>query len=171
MREVLEGLQRFLEAGGPVLWVIGLTAVLLGALIIERYWYFRWDFPQHMTKEVERWSERKDRHSWYALRIRDASIADAGARLNHTLPMIKALIAVCPLLGLLGTVTGMMAVFDVIAVLGTGNVRAMASGISRATIPTMAGMMVAIPGLYFRSRLQREMARRVEYLSDRLTLA
>ncbi len=171
MEAVLEGIQRFLEAGGPVLWVIGWTAVLLATLIIERYWYFRRDFPRYMAKEVRRWVERRDRHSWYALRLRDALIADAGARLNHTLPMIKTLIALCPLLGLLGTVTGMMGVFDVIAVLGTGNVRAMASGISRATIPTMAGMMVAIPGLYFRSRLQREMSRRVEYLSDRLTLA
>jgi biopolymer transport protein ExbB len=171
MEGALEGVRRFLEAGGPVLWAIGLTAALLGALIIERYWYFRWDFPRYMAREVRRWKQRKDRHSWYALRIRDALIAEAAARLNHLLPIIRALIALCPLLGLLGTVTGMIGVFDVIAALGTGNVRAMASGISRATIPTMAGMMVAIPGLYFRSRLEREMARRVEYLSDRLSLA
>lgn len=171
MPAMLEEIRQLLDAGGPVLAVIGLTAMLLGALIIERYWYFRRDFPRYVAREVRRWNTRADRHSRGALCIRDALIADAGARLNRTLPIIGALVALCPLLGLLGTVTGMMGVFDVIAVLGTGNVRAMASGISRATLPTMAGMMVAIPGLYFRSRLQREMIRRVASLADRLKLA
>jgi biopolymer transport protein ExbB len=50
-------------------------------------------------------------------------------------------------LGLLGTVTGMIQVFDVVAVLGTGNARALASGITMATLPTMVGMTVSIIGL------------------------
>ena len=64
----------------------------------------------------------------------------------------------------------MMAVFDIIAVLGTGNVRGMASGISQATIPTMAGMMVALPGIYFRVALQREVRRRIGQFADRLSI-
>ncbi len=63
--------------------------------------------------------------------------------------------AVCPLLGLLGTVTGMIHVFDVMAIQGSGNARAMAAGISMATTPTMAGMVVALSGLFFSSRLQQ----------------
>ena len=81
------------------------------------------------------------------------------------------MVAICPLLGLLGTVTGMIEVFDVVTTLGTGNARAMASGISRATIPTMAGMVVALPGLYFCLALEQRVNRSVKQLSDRLTMS
>ena len=60
---------------------------------------------------------------------------------------IKGLVALCPLLGLLGTVTGMIEVFDVMAYTGTGNPRAMASGVSKATLPTMTGLVISISGL------------------------
>jgi biopolymer transport protein ExbB len=171
MWQALDDIRRFLDTGGPVLWLIGLTAALLAALIIERYWYFRISFSNRTRREIENWQARSDRHSWQALRIRDALISQADVRLNATLPLIKLLVALCPLLGLLGTVTGMMEVFDIIAVLGTGNARAMASGISKATIPTMAGMVVAIPGLYFRVGLQREIKRRLMHFADHLTIA
>lgn len=170
MFDALEDIRRFLETGGPVLWVIGLAGALLAALIIERYWFFRRDFPRQAEREVAGWLARSERGSWHALRIREAIIADASIGLKRTLPLIRTLVALCPLLGLLGTVTGMMAVFDVIAVLGTGNARAMASGISRATIPTMAGMMVALAGFYFRIGLQRQAERQVEQLADRLAI-
>ena len=81
-------------------------------------------------------------------------ISEIKLRLSRSLPTIKTLIALCPLLGLLGTVTGMIQVFDVMAITGTGNARAMASGVSMATIPTMAGMVAALSGLYFGARLQ-----------------
>jgi len=171
MLETLDDMQRFLDTGGPVLWAIAVTALLLATLVIERYWYCRRDFPRRMQSEVARWRQRDDRSSWAALRIREALIADAGVQLRRSLPLIRVLVALCPMLGLLGTVTGMMAVFDVIAVLGTGNVRAMAAGISQATIPTMAGMLVALPGLYFRAGLQRDIDYRLEQFADRLTLA
>ena len=171
MVEILEEIRRFLETAGPVLWLIGGTAMLLGTMIIERYWYFALEFSKHSQQQVADWLARTDRHSWQALRIRDALISDANARLNRTLPLIKMLVAICPLLGLLGTVTGMMEVFDIIGMLGTGNARAMASGISRATIPTMAGMVVAIPGLYFRLELQRRIKRRLTHFADCLTIA
>ena len=75
--------------------------------------------------------------------------------MEKTLIVIKMLIAICPMLGLLGTVIGMIHVFDVMAVTGTGNARAMASGISQATISTMAGMIIAISGLYFHLLIKR----------------
>ncbi len=171
MFETLEAIRRFLETAGPVLWLIGFTAMLLGAMIIERYWYFRQEFTRQSAKQVNNWKARSDRHSWHALRIRDALISDADTRLNCTLPLIQMLVAICPLLGLLGTVTGMMEVFDIIGMLGTGNARAMASGISKATIPTMAGMVVAIPGLYFRVELQRKIKRQLIHFADCLTIA
>ena len=61
---------------------------------------------------------------------------------------IQILITLCPVLGLLGTVTGMIEVFDVMAFTGTGNPRLMAGGISKATLPTMTGLVISITGLF-----------------------
>jgi len=69
------------------------------------------------------------------------------AGLGKFLAMIGALVAVAPLLGLLGTVLGMIETFQVISVFGTGNANAMANGISIALITTEAGLLVAVPGL------------------------
>ena len=60
------------------------------------------------------------------------------------------------------------AVFDVVAALGTGNARAMAAGIGRATLPTMAGLVVALPGLYFTAQLEHAGGRHLARLADRL---
>ena len=98
-------------------------------------------------------------------------ISEARLSLSRMLPLLKALVALCPLLGLLGTVTGMIQVFDVVAALGTGNARAMAAGISRATIPTMAGLLVALPGLYFNLQLEQLTGRKAQELGDRLRMA
>jgi len=75
--------------------------------------------------------------------------------LEDRLAAIAVLAAVAPLLGLLGTVLGMIETFDVISVFGTGNSRAMASGISIALITTQTGLLVAIPGLLMSNRLNR----------------
>jgi biopolymer transport protein ExbB len=83
--------------------------------------------------------------------------------------MIKTLVALCPLLGLLGTVTGMIEVFDVMAVAGNGNPRAMASGVSMATIPTMAGMVAALSGLYMSAQLTNFARDEAQRLGDLLT--
>ena len=75
---------------------------------------------------------------------------------------IRILAGVAPLLGLLGTVTGMMATFDVITIFGTGNAKAMAGGISVALITTQTGLMVSIPGLYMNGFLTKR-AQNIKY--------
>jgi len=77
------------------------------------------------------------------------------SRLDDRLAVIGVLAAIAPLLGLLGTVLGMIETFDVIAVFGTGNSRAMASGIGVALITTQTGLLVAIPGMLMSNRLGR----------------
>ena len=89
---------------------------------------------------------------------------------NQGISMIQTFVALCPLLGLLGTVTGMIAVFQVLAVSGSGNVRAMAAGVSQATVPTMAGMVGALSGVLFVTILSRRATREVEFLEDTLTM-
>ena len=79
------------------------------------------------------------------------------------------MVALCPLLGLMGTVTGMIEVFDVMAFSGSGNARSMASGVSKATIPTMAGMVGALSGVFLVTLLNQKVNREVEDLEDNLT--
>ena len=73
--------------------------------------------------------------------------SDYKSLVNKDFYIIQTLIALCPVLGLLGTVTGMIEVFDVVSFFGTGNARALASGITKATLPTMTGMAISIVGL------------------------
>jgi biopolymer transport protein ExbB len=87
--------------------------------------------------------------------ILDETVMGLCASLDRYLAAIRVLSAVAPLLGLLGTVAGMMHTFEVITVFGTGNARAMAAGISVALITTQTGLMVAIPGLYMAGWLTR----------------
>ncbi|MEZ4389032.1 MAG: MotA/TolQ/ExbB proton channel family protein [Candidatus Krumholzibacteriia bacterium] len=86
-------------------------------------------------------------------------LALESARLDHQLEMrheaIGVLAAVAPLLGLLGTVLGMVETFQVISDFGTGNARALAGGISVALVTTQTGLLVAIPGLLVSNRLRR----------------
>jgi biopolymer transport protein ExbB len=79
--------------------------------------------------------------------------------LNRHLAVIAVLASVAPLLGLLGTVIGMVDTFDVLSVFGTGNVKGLASGISVALITTQSGLLVAIPGLLLSGYLYRRAAR------------
>jgi biopolymer transport protein ExbB len=166
--EVTQALRAFLEAGGPVLWVIGAVAAFMGFVIIERYWYIYLIFPAARSDYLARWRQRPRLSVWQTHRLRQSMIEGAQAHLQRFLPLLKNLVALCPLLGLLGTVTGMIQVFDVVAALGTGNARAMASGISRATIPTMSGLVVALPGLYFSLQLEQLTRRKAEQLGDQL---
>jgi biopolymer transport protein ExbB len=92
--------------------------------------------------------------------------------LERHVPTILMLASVAPLLGLLGTVTGMIATFDAISQVGTGNPRPLAAGISEALITTEFGLAVAIPGLILGGYLRRRVERfrsRLEALRFRLT--
>jgi len=89
-------------------------------------------------------------------------------RLRQHLPVIALLASIAPLLGLLGTVLGMIDTFQVISMHGTGNTRGMAGGISVALITTQAGLMVAVPGLLITTALSRR-AQRLELSFDEFT--
>ena len=161
-------LQSFLNAGGSVLNVILLAIVVLWILIFERYLFFKWELPSIKNALIERWGSARAHKNWFEERELEADISKAQMKIEKGIPMIKTLVALCPLLGLLGTVTGMIAVFDVLALSGTGNARMMASGISMATIPTMAGMVGALSGLFFGAQLDSKSKRIVEDLTEQL---
>lgn len=97
--------------------------------------------------------------------ILDELVLSLNRSLTEFLPLIGVLAAVAPLLGLLGTVTGMMSTFEVMSLFGTGNAKGMAGGISEALITTQTGLIVAIPGLYMKNFLER----RAQALQRQLT--
>ena len=157
------------DRGGFVLAVIMAVTFVMWTLIIERLWYLKYGHAVEADRAEREWASRADHVSWAARKIRYALVSQLAIKLNRSLGMISALIAICPLLGLLGTVTGMIEVFDVIAILGSGDPRAMAAGVSKATIPTLAGMVAALSGYYFGVRLRRAASSEIQTFANRLT--
>jgi biopolymer transport protein ExbB len=166
--QAIGAIRDFLELGGDVLWAIMFALFLMWTFILERLWYFYRVYPGRKRTIVQAWEARFDTDSWYARRIREGLLSQAALELKQNIGLIKALIAVCPLLGLLGTVTGMISVFDVMTHGGGGNARALAGGVSTATVPTMAGMVAALSGVYFGTWLEHKAQVEAETLENLL---
>jgi biopolymer transport protein ExbB len=173
-------------AGGIVMVPIILCSILAVAITLERLWTLREQsvVPTELTDKVWQWVENQalsdkqvaalQQHSplgrvlaaGLANRHRDRAVMleaidDAGRHVTHDLERflttLGTIAAISPLLGLLGTVTGMIRTFKAITVAGVGNPAAMAGGISEALFTTAAGLLVAIPALvayrYLRGRV------------------
>lgn len=166
----LETIRNFIELGGPVLWVIGGVTFAMWMLIIERIVYFRSGHRRMIRQAHNYWDNRTDYSSWKAHQIRNRIISLVSANAERNLTLIKTFVALCPLLGLLGTVTGMVEVFEVMAISGSGNPRSMASGVSKATVPTMAGMVAALSGVAMSAYLENKARREREFIADELII-
>ena len=164
-----EAVSRFMDMGGNVLWLIAILLFVMWMLIFERVWYFKTTWKSDAGKAIETWESRSERQSWSAKQIREKLISQAHMQINLYMPIIKTLVALCPLLGLLGTVTGMIEVFNIMAVTGGGDAKSMAGGVSRATIPTMAGMVAALSGVFANTYLTRVADRQGQFLEENLT--
>jgi biopolymer transport protein ExbB len=170
LADAIEAIRDFMNLGGPVLRAIAVTIFVMWALIIERMLFFRTTMKKMSRDIYNQWESRAERQSWNAKQIRELLISRFSEETNKGISVIQTLVALCPLLGLLGTVTGMISVFQVMAVSGSGNVRAMAAGVSQATVPTMAGMVGALSGVLLITLLSRRAANEVEFLEDSLTM-
>ena len=164
-----QAVSRLMDMGGDVLWLIAALLFVMWMLIFERAWYFKSGWKKDAGLTIATWESRQERQSWSAQQIREKLISESRMQINRYLPVIKTLVALCPLLGLLGTVTGMIEVFNIMAVTGGGDAKSMAGGVSRATIPTMAGMVAAISGVFANTYLTRVARRESEFLADNLT--
>lgn len=163
-------ISNFLLLGGDVLLLIGLAIFTMWTLIIERALFFYFRFPAKAGRVRRAWERRPDHMSWQAHQIRHALIMALRQQARAYIGTIKTVVALCPLLGLLGTVTGMISVFDVMASAGMGNPRLMADGVAKATVPTMAGMIGALSGVFAIYWLEWQARRRVDELADHMEI-
>lgn len=175
-----------IKAGGWLMWPILLCSVIAMAIIAERFWSLRKAriAPDNLVGRVWQWQKegRLDAERIHYLRVgsplgmvlaagllnRDHSreimkegIEEVGRHVAHELERflntLGTIASISPLLGLLGTVIGMIKVFTVITMQGVGNPAVLSEGISEALLTTAAGLSVAIPSLmfhrYFRGRV------------------
>ena len=168
----------FVKAGGWLMLPIIACSIVAVAIIVERFWSLQRKriTPQHLVAQVWHWAKANDldevkvnqlrsgsplgkviaaglinRH--HPREIMKESIEDAGRHivpeLERFLNTLGTIASVAPLLGLLGTVVGMIDVFAAIIEHGVGNPAVLAEGISKALVTTAAGLSVAIPALMF----------------------
>ena len=169
INDVLDIIFRFMNQGGPVLTYIAALTFVMWTLVFERFWYFHTALRRDLDAAISTWEARRERKSWNARQVRRQLISQAHLKINAGLPMIKTLVALAPLFGLLGTVTGMIEVFNIMAVTGGGDAKSMAGGVSKATIPTMAGMVAALSGVFINTYVTRIAERESVLLEDHLT--
>ena len=168
--DALYAVQRFFHAGGPVLYPIAIVAWILWIVLLERFWYYFTNYHRDVRAVQAVWTMRSERSSWYALAIRDKLLSQMHLKIDRNLSLIRTLITLCPLFGLLGTVVGMIDVFTVLSLTGGGDAKLMAGGVSRATIPTMAGMVAALSGVFANSYVSRKAQRERELIEEHLAM-
>ena len=166
--------EELVYTGGDVLLILFGIAFVLWWLIIERLWFFYGPSRfgrklRNLSDKLElvlaweaRWDVRK------ALWLRQRWVSESRMQANRSMMAIRGLVQICPLLGLLGTITGMIEVFATMSITGSNSARLLSDGIARATYPTFAGLVIALSGYYFitlfESHVRRESATLREYL-------
>lgn len=175
------------KAGGIVMVPIILASIVAAAIFLERVWtlQLRRVLPADLTEKVWKWVEQgqiTDKHI-HALQqnsplgkmlaaglanrhrsreVINQAIEDTGRHVVHELERfintLGTIASISPLMGLLGTVLGMIRTFNIIRTDGVGDPAAMAGGIAEALITTASGLTVAIPALlaykYLRGRVE-----------------
>ncbi len=171
--------ENYFRDGGPLMYPLLVVSLIMWLLIVERTLFlgrlYRKNMPlplavQHLRDNkfpdpkkyrgviallVGRFMELSSGNNELDRFILDESVVSVNHHLTNHLAAIGVLAAIAPLFGLLGTVTGMITTFDVLAIFGTGNSKAMAGGISEALITTQTGLLLAVPGLYMKNFLTR----------------
>ncbi|MDB5974127.1 MAG: MotA/TolQ/ExbB proton channel family protein [Nevskiales bacterium] len=155
------------ELGGFVVTLIFAACLIMWSIVIERWWYFSSVLPRQAERLLAAWEARTEHMSWTAHQVRKAMISRLNAGMSANLPLLRVLVPLCPLLGLLGTVTGMLNVFDAMAARGSADARSMANGVSEAMICTLSGLAVSITGLYPNFYFRRRVSRETERLADK----
>ena len=140
----------FFEKGGGVVLFIGLLIILMWSFILERFWYFKYIHSDVENDIQNSWRDTPDRKSWSGHQIRSMLISKANVKIRANLEYIRVAIVLAPLLGLLGTILGMIEV-------------------AKSNIPAMAGLMGAIPATFASRILEEKAKKQSDLLQEHLT--
>lgn len=162
-----EALSAMRQLGGPVVVWIFASCVLMWTIVLERLWYFSRILPVDAESALAQWNRRDNKLSWASQQIRTAMISRLNSAMNSRLLILRVLVPMSPLLGLVGTVLGMLAVFDSMAALGSADARSMATGVSEAMVCTLTGLAVSISGLFPVYYFKRKSFMETERLADK----
>jgi biopolymer transport protein ExbB len=194
--ELLHNSYDYLMQGGWIMIPLSIVSLIMWILIFERLYTFmtlqRKDITSDLALQVIEGEELDLYSKGVKTQLVKAFVeertgipkvdrdilrqitVDLRRSMEKYLPAIAVLASIAPILGLLGTVLGMMETFNVISLFGTGNAKAMAGGISVALVTTQTGLLVAIPGLFLSgwlSRQSRRLSTRLEETSSVLDRA
>lgn len=179
---VLSNIIDYINKGGIVMYPLICISFIMWLLIIERLIFFKRLYSKNISKKeiiaIIKGTEKpslnygiidillyeilkKKEEMDLSPSIIDEAVVKVVHSLDKHLEIISLLASIAPLLGLLGTTTGMIKTFFAIAIFGTGNAKALASGISEALITTQTGLFIAIPGIYM-SNFLNQRARRLK---------
>ena len=160
------GLAELFDRGGPVLYILFIVTLFIWFIIFSKYLSTSYNNKNWIKNNFDTFSNGVDINQSNLHLFEESFLIHIKRVSTQKLKMLDGLIGLCPMLGLLGTVYGMIEVFEVLAVLGTGNPRAMSTGVAKATIPTMAGMTIALSGLFFKFDLANRVERYQEEARD-----
>jgi biopolymer transport protein ExbB len=130
-------IEDLMDLGGPVMWPLLAVSLLLWTLVLERYWFFLHALPSFFERHAV------PPHSPAAT----IQMAEMKIALRRHLRLIKTLSGILPMLGLLGTVTGIIETFDLIRIFGSAETRIVARGVSQALITTLACLVMGLFGV------------------------
>lgn len=163
----LEAVAALVKNGGHFVVYIYLAGLIMWTLIAERIWFFKVRLPGLVRGGLRIWDLRQDKQNWGSHQIRKALISQLNVEMTQNMPMLKVMVPLCPLLGLVGTVEGMLDIFDAMSILGSADARSMAGGVSKAMNCTMTGLAVSITGMYPVFYFQNAIRTQTELLADR----
>ncbi|MGR8931021.1 MAG: MotA/TolQ/ExbB proton channel family protein [Gammaproteobacteria bacterium] len=127
-----------MEMGGPIMWPLLAVSLWLWTLVLERYWFIQFRLPW-LVKHNELFHNLSNPTT--------VEFTEARLAIYRYLNLIKTLSGILPMLGLLGTVTGIVETFDLIRIFGNAETRIVARGVSQALITTLAGLVLGLFGL------------------------
>ena len=152
--------------GGPVLYILFGLTFLIFTLLVDKYLFIFVQSKTWVNSKFTSFVNSNPPSSTKYKFVEATLISNVKRKTASNIKVLDGLIGMTPMIGLLGTVYGMIEVFEVLAVLGTGNPRAMSTGVAKATIPTMAGMTIALSGLFFKFDLANRVERYQEEARD-----
>ena len=143
--------------GGPVLYILFILTLIIFYILFSKYFFIFVDKKVWTSKKIDDFISLNPPESTKLYFVEKTFLSEYRRDSFSNIKLLDGLIGMCPMIGLLWTVYGMIEVFEVLSFLGTGNPRAMSSGVAKATIPTMASMVITLFGLYFRQDLAQRL--------------